>query len=72
VEVDGMKLKELRRERVMSITDLSEESGVHRNTIHRIEQGSPAYTSTIRKLAKALGVEPRDLIRISSHELRAD
>jgi len=46
----------------MSISDLSEVSGVHRNTIHRIEQGKPAYTTTIRKLAKALEVEPGELV----------
>lgn len=56
------KLQELRKRRVMSISDLSEVSGVHRNTIHRIEQGKPAYTSTIRKLAKALDVEPAELV----------
>lgn len=62
MEPDVEKLKELRRRRVMSISDLSNASGVHRNTIHRIEQGKPAYTSTIRRLAKALEVEPAELI----------
>ncbi|MBA2535133.1 MAG: helix-turn-helix transcriptional regulator [Rubrobacter sp.] len=56
------RLRGLRRRRVMSISDLSEVSGVHRNTIHRIEQGKPAYTTTIRKLAKALEVEPGELV----------
>jgi transcriptional regulator with XRE-family HTH domain len=62
MEVRVERLQELRRRRVMSISDLSEASGVHRNTIHRIEQGKPAFTSTIRKLAKALKVEPADLV----------
>jgi DNA-binding Xre family transcriptional regulator len=52
----------------MSISDLSEASGVHRNTIHRIEQGKPAFTSTIRKLAKALEVEPTDLVGLEQGE----
>ena len=56
------RLQELRRRRVMSISDLSEVSGVHRNTIHRIEQGKPAYTTTIRKLARALDVDPAELV----------
>jgi transcriptional regulator with XRE-family HTH domain len=56
------RLQELRRRRVMSISDLSEVSGVHRNTIHRIEQGNPAYTTTIRKLARALDVDPAELV----------
>ena len=52
----------------MSIADLSEASGVHRNTIRRIEQGKPAFTSTIRKLAKALEVEPADLVELEQGE----
>ena len=58
------KLKNLREQRVMSIGDLSDKSGVHRNTISRMENGrGKAYASTIRKLAVALGVEPSDLVR---------
>ncbi len=60
------KLQELRRRRVMSISDLSDISGVHRNTIHRIEQGKPAYTTTIRKLAKALEVDPAELVGLEA------
>jgi transcriptional regulator with XRE-family HTH domain len=62
------RLQELRRRRVMSISDLSEVSGVHRNTIHRIEQGKPAYTSTIRKLARALDVDPAELVGVDRRE----
>ena len=62
MEVRVERLQELRKRRVMSISDLSETAGVHRNTIHRIEQGKPAYTSTIRKLARALDVEPAELV----------
>jgi transcriptional regulator with XRE-family HTH domain len=68
MEVRAQKLQELRRRRVMSISDLSEASGVHRNTIYRIEQGKPAFTSTIRKLAKALEVEPADLVGLEHLE----
>ena len=59
------KLQRLRKQRVMSIGDLSTESGVHRNTISRIENDrAEARTSTIRKLAKALGVDPSELVRL--------
>jgi transcriptional regulator with XRE-family HTH domain len=68
MEVRVERLQELRRRRVMSISDLSEASGVHRNTIHRIEAGKPAFTSTIRKLAKALEVEPADLVGLEQGE----
>lgn len=64
MEVDVEKLKTLREQRVMSIGDLSDKSGIHRNTISRMENGrGKAYTSTIRKLAAALGVEPRELVK---------
>jgi predicted transcriptional regulator len=65
VEIDVDKLQRLRKQQVMSIGDLSAESGVHRNTISRIENGeAEARTSTIRKLAKALEVEPSELVKV--------
>ena len=57
------RIKELRRERVLSLRELEERSGVSYNTIWRIEDGRQgAHPRTIRKLADALGVEPRELI----------
>ena len=42
--------------------ELEELAGVSYNTIWRIEDGRQgAHPKTIRKLAKALGVEPREL-----------
>ena len=38
VQVDGEKLRKLRHERVMSIGDLSRESGLHRNVISKLEK----------------------------------
>ncbi len=65
VEVDGHKLRRLRKQRVLLIADLARESGVHRNIISKLESGKGgAYPETIRKLAKALGVEPRDLVKV--------
>ena len=58
------RLKELRRERVLSLRELEERSGVSYNTIWRIEDGRQgAHPRTVRKLAEALGVEPSDLIK---------
>ena len=57
------RLKELRRERVLSLRELEERSGVSYNTIWRIEDGRQgAHPRTIRKLADALGVRPSELI----------
>jgi transcriptional regulator with XRE-family HTH domain len=63
MEVDGEKLRGLRKRRVWLIGDLAEESGVHRNVISKLENGrGGAYPETIRKLAEALGVDPAELI----------
>ena len=58
------RLKELRREQVLSLRELEAKSGVSYNTIWRLEDGRQgAHPRTIRKLADALGVEPKELIR---------
>ena len=59
-----MKLKELREDRAYSARTLAELAGVHYQTILRVEGGqSEAHPQTIRRLAEALGVEPRELRR---------
>jgi transcriptional regulator with XRE-family HTH domain len=64
MEVNVERLKELRREHVLSLRELEEKSGVSYNTIWRIEAGRQgAHQRTIRKLADALGVRPSELIR---------
>ena len=64
MEVDVERLKELRREQVLSLRELERKSGVSYNTIWRIEDGRQgAHPRTIRKLAEALGVRPSELIR---------
>lgn len=52
-------LRELRKERVMTQTDLAEKSGLSWRTVYRIEKGevTPVF-KTINKLAHGLGVEP--------------
>ncbi len=63
VKVDGQKLQRLRSRRLWLIGDLAEKSGVHRNTISKLENGrGGAYPETIRRLAEALNVEPTDLL----------
>ena len=58
------RLKELRREKVLSLRELEESSGVSYNTIWRIEDGRQgAHPRTVRKLAEALGVEPSELLK---------
>ena len=64
MEVNVERLRELRRQRVLSMRELEEQAGVSYNTIWRLEAGRQgAQPRTIRKLAAALGVEPSELIR---------
>ena len=63
-EVDGQRLRELRVQRALSLRALGERSGVTFATINNLENGNrPARLVTIRKLADALGVEPKELMR---------
>jgi transcriptional regulator with XRE-family HTH domain len=55
------KIRQLRHQKFMTMMELAELSGVHFQTVVRVEHGNPAKASTIRKLAKALGVEPSEL-----------
>ena len=67
MEVDVARLRELRQQQVLTLRELEEESGVSYNTIWRLENGhTDARPSTIRKLARALGVEPGDLVKVVS------
>ena len=58
------KLRELRRRRVLTLEELAQKAGVGRNTVWRLEHGMMgAQPRTIRKLAKALDVEPEELVK---------
>ena len=60
------KLKELREARALSLRELADEAGVGHNTIYRIEHGQGnVLPRTVRRLAKSLGVEPRELMKRS-------
>jgi transcriptional regulator with XRE-family HTH domain len=62
--VDTEKLRRLRREAALSQAELAERAGTTQETISRLECGHHAARgSTLRKLAKALGVGPRKLMK---------
>ena len=58
------KLKELRREKDMTLEDLAERIGTSRQTIHRYENGiiSNIPHDKVKRLAEALGVSPSALM----------
>ena len=64
IAVDGQGLRRLRRERALSQLDLMEITGVAQATLSDLEQGKRgARASTVRKLAEALGVQPKELMK---------
>jgi XRE family transcriptional regulator, regulator of sulfur utilization len=63
-EVNGQRLRQLRVERALSLRALAQRSGVAFDTINKLELGHrPARLVTISKLADALGVEPKELMK---------
>ena len=63
-DIDGDRLRELRVEWALTLRALAERSGVSYDTINKLELGQrPARLSTIRKLANALNVDPRELMK---------
>ena len=56
-------LRRLRREAGLSQRELGEKAGVSPGTVYKLENGlRGAYPATLRKLARALGVAPADLV----------
>lgn len=60
-DVHVPRLRELRMKRALSQEELATLSKVSRTTIIKIEAGRDAWPQTVRKLAKALKVDPADL-----------
>ena len=62
--MDGARLRRLRRERALSQQDLERITGLAQATLSDLEGGKRgARASTLRRLAEALGVEPKELMK---------
>jgi transcriptional regulator with XRE-family HTH domain len=59
----GKALREIRLKKKMSQGDIARKLGVHRSYISGLERGkrNPSLL-TIKKMAKAIGVEPKELL----------
>ena len=59
----GEKLKEIRTRRLLTQEELAEKAGVSAGTVVNIERDNrEPHFRTIRKLAKALDVDPTELL----------
>jgi transcriptional regulator with XRE-family HTH domain len=64
IRVDGNRLRELRRMQALSQRELSRVTGIAHDSISQLETGKrEAQPRTIRKLAGALDVEPKELMK---------
>ncbi len=64
VRIDGAKLRELRRRKMLSLRELGERSGVAFDNINKYEnERRAAQPRTVRRLAEALGVDPVELTK---------
>ena len=63
VSIDAAALRRLREGQPLTVRELAERSGVSYNTVTMLENRHRILNpSTVRKLAVALGVEPRELM----------
>ena len=63
MKVNSERVKELREEKILSQRELAKMAGISQGTVWRMENGFvEVHPRTIRKLAKALGVDPRELV----------
>ena len=63
-QIDGDKLRALREKTFLSHRELAKNAGVSPTTVFNLEAGkvAEAQRRTIRKLAKALEVDPAELV----------
>jgi transcriptional regulator with XRE-family HTH domain len=62
VEVNPTRLRELRQARGLSVRGLAKEAEVSTETVYSVEHGKrQPSVRTLSKIARALGVEARDL-----------
>ena len=62
MEIDTTRLRELRQARGLSVRGLAKEAEVSTETIYSVEHGKrQPSVRTLGKIARALGVEAKDL-----------
>lgn len=66
MKANTKRLRILMCEKVMGRNDLAKVSGVTNSTISNILHDAPTSIKTIGKLAKALGVEPTEIIDLDT------
>lgn len=65
VQVNGERVRDLRLAAFLTQRELAEKVGIKIERLSRLENGRQTgmYRTTLRALAEALGVEPKELLR---------
>jgi len=64
IAMKGMRLREIRKEMLLSKAELARRAGISPLTVARIEKGYPFRISTMRKILNALGLDIKDKDRV--------
>ncbi len=64
VKISKRAIEKYLEDRGWKVTDLAEKSGVGYSTIYRAIRGEVFNSDTLEKMAKALGVNPIDLLEV--------
>lgn len=63
----GDAIFRIRKERNLSLDDLAQVTGVHRNTLYRIEAGGGTTLTVLSRIAQGLQIDTWRLMRYADH-----
>lgn len=57
----GRRIRKLRRDKELTVSEVARKIGIHRNHLHRIEGGAACSDEVRLRIADALGVKPEEI-----------
>ena len=63
LKIDGKKMEVTMAQKNMSLSDLSKQAGLSRQTLYKVRMGRNARVTTVGGIAKALGIDPTEIIK---------
>jgi phage repressor protein C with HTH and peptisase S24 domain len=73
IKLQGARIRDLRSQAQLTIDDVHQATGLHTNTIGRIERGqAEASISQLLRIARAIGVAPARLMHYASDDVKGE